>query len=139
MNLKSILLKFIVASSLTVAAPMFAQHHASDHAEKKESKQAAGHLVKVTDKDAAWADQARKNYPLKVCLVSGEDLGSMGRSPEYIYRVDGQPDHLVIFCCDGCEEDYMKEPAQYLAKLKAARGSQKAPDDGKPSGHMGHH
>jgi len=139
MNLKTVLLKSIVVASLAVAAPLFAQHHASGHAEKKESNQAAGQLVKVTDKEAAWAAQARKIYPLKVCLVSGEDLGSMGQSPEYIYRVDGQPDRLVLFCCDGCEEDFLKEPARYLAKLKAARGAQEAPDGDKPAGHMGHH
>jgi hypothetical protein len=44
----------------------------------------------------------------------------MGKSPEYIYRVDGKPDRLLIFCCDGCEEDFMKDTAKYLAVLDAA-------------------
>jgi hypothetical protein len=25
----------------------------------------------------------------------------MGKSPEYIYREEGNPDRLVVFCCDG--------------------------------------
>lgn len=37
-----------------------------------------------------------------------------------IYRVDGKADRLLVFCCDGCEDDFMKEPAKYLAVLDAA-------------------
>ena len=29
-------------------------------------------------------------------------------------------DRLLIFCCDGCEEDFMKDTAKYLAVLDAA-------------------
>jgi hypothetical protein len=81
---------------------------------------AKGTLVKVTDKDAAWAAQARKNYPIAVCLASDEKLGSMGETANYIYREKGKPDRLVVFCCEGCEEDFMKDPAKHLAKLDAA-------------------
>lgn len=84
-------------------------------------KAAAGTLIPVTEKDAAWAKQARRDYPLTVCVTSDEPLGSMGKSPEYIYRVAGQPDRLVVFCCEGCEEDFLKEPAKYLAKIDAAK------------------
>ncbi len=44
----------------------------------------------------------------------------MGKSPEYVYRVSGQPDRLVIFCCEGCEDDFLKTPAKFTAKLDAA-------------------
>ncbi|HUR56887.1 MAG TPA: hypothetical protein VM029_04200 [Opitutaceae bacterium] len=81
---------------------------------------AKGTLVKVTDKDAAWAAQARKTYPLQVCLSSDEKLGSMGETANYIYREKGKPDRLVVFCCEGCEEDFTKDPAKHLAKLDAA-------------------
>ena len=110
------------ALALSVAAAGFAHE-----AHKKDNENAAkatttspGKLVKITDKEAAWAAKARKEYPLDVCLTSDEKLGSMGKSPEYIYRVDGKPDRLVVFCCDGCEDDLLKEPAKYLAKLDAA-------------------
>jgi hypothetical protein len=42
------------------------------------------------------------------------------KNAEFIYREAGKPDWLVMFCCDGCEEDFMKEPAKYLAKLAVA-------------------
>lgn len=79
-----------------------------------------GKLVAVTEKDAAWAAQARKTYPLAVCVSSGEKLGSMGKAPEFIYKVAGQPDRLVVFCCGGCEENFMKDPAKHLAKIDEA-------------------
>ena len=80
----------------------------------------AGKLVAVTDKEAVWVAQARKTYPLDVCIASGEKLGGMGKPPEYVYKVNGKPDRLVLFCCSGCEEDFLKDPAKHLAKLDAA-------------------
>ena len=74
------------------------------------------------------------------CVTSGDKLGSMGKSPEYIYRVDGKPDRLLVFCCDGCEKDFMKEPAKYLAKIDAAakvRGN--SPTDADHQKHQGKH
>jgi len=52
-------------------------------------------------------------YPLTTCVVSGEDLGSMGE-PVVI-------DHegtTVKFCCKSCIDDFNAEPAKYVAKLK---------------------
>jgi hypothetical protein len=110
----------LVSSAMTVAFPVFAQSaDPSNHVVATTAK--TGKLVKVTEKDAAWAAKTRKEYPLNVCLTSDEKLGSMGKSPEYIYRVDGHADRLVVFCCEGCEEDFLKEPAKYLAKLDAAK------------------
>lgn len=96
---------------------------ASEGHHKEAAKAAAtatkvGSLVPARELDPAWLEKARKAYPLRHCLTSDEELGSMGKSPEYAYRVEGQPDRLVIFCCEGCEEDFLKEPAKYLAKLK---------------------
>ena len=85
----------------------------------------AGTLTKVTKADAAWVAKARETYPLKVCVTSDEKLGSMGDNAEYIYREKGKPDRLVMFCCEGCEEDFMKNPAKYLAKIDAAAKSSK--------------
>ena len=85
----------------------------------------SGKLIRVSEKDAAWAANARKSYPLQVCVVSDEKLGSMGKPAEYIYRAEGQPDRLVMFCCSGCEEDFMKAPAEHLAKIDAAAAKSK--------------
>lgn len=52
-------------------------------------------------------------YPLKVCVVSGEELGSMG--DPVVIEHDGT---TVKFCCKSCVKKFNKEPALYLAKLK---------------------
>ena len=84
---------------------------------------------------AAPAKQA-DNYPLKTCVVSDEPLGSMGEYTTYIHKEAGKPDRTVRFCCDGCIDDFKKDPAKFLAKLDAAakaNGGKKA-DDKSPSG-----
>lgn len=117
---RSLLAASALALGLFTATTLLA--HEAHNKEKAADTTAvkAGRLDKITDKDAAWAAKARKEYPVDYCVTSGDKLGSMGKSPEYIYRVDGKPDRLLVFCCDGCEEDFMKEPAKYLAKLDAA-------------------
>ena len=77
----------------------------------------------VSPADTALIAKARTTYALKTCLVSGEDLGAMGEATAYIHRVAGQPDRVVFFCCDGCSDDFKKEPAKFLAKLDAAAKS----------------
>lgn len=77
----------------------------------------AGELVQPSEKDAAWLAGARDAYPLKTCLVSGEELGGMGKPADYIYRQAGQPDRLVRFCCRMCVPRFKKDPAHYLARL----------------------
>ena len=59
---------------------------------------------------------AAQPYPLKVCVVSGEALDSMGNP--YVFIQDGQE---VKLCCDGCLKDFKKEPAKFLKKLADAR------------------
>lgn len=78
---------------------------------------AAGQLVEPTDKDAAWLAKARAAYPLKTCVISQEELGSMGEPTEMIYRVAGQPDRLVRFCCESCFKDFMQDPAAALKRI----------------------
>ena len=111
----------LTSLALLAAVPAVAE---STRAQKDGSSSSptaeAGKLTKVTEADAAWAEKARQSYPLQVCVVSDEKLGSMGDSPQYIYRVSGQADRLVVFCCDGCEEDFLKSPATHVAKLDAA-------------------
>ena len=70
--------------------------------------------------DSEVIAKARTNYPMKTCLVSNEDLGSMGDAIGYIYRAAGQPDRVVFFCCEGCIDDFKAEPAKFLKKLDAA-------------------
>jgi YHS domain-containing protein len=54
-----------------------------------------------------------KPYPLKTCIVSDEELGSMGTPLTEVY--EGQE---IKFCCDGCPGRFKKDPAKYLKKLE---------------------
>jgi hypothetical protein len=111
-----------LALGLSISTRVIAADDHKKHHEKTEAAATAGagELVKLAEKNSAWATKARAAYPLKVCVTSDEKLGSMGDNAEYIYREKGKPDRLVVFCCEGCEDDFKKEPAKYLAKLDAA-------------------
>ena len=52
-------------------------------------------------------------YQLKVCVVSGEELGGMGEL--YVHNHEGV---TVKFCCEPCLKKFNKEPEVYLAKLE---------------------
>lgn len=53
-----------------------------------------------------------KPYPLDVCIVTDNDLDSMGDEVVIVY--EGQ---TIKFCCAPCEEKFLKNPAKYLKKL----------------------
>jgi hypothetical protein len=81
---------------------------------------AATHAAASGKKKKADAAQKADNYPLKTCVVSGEPLGSMGESVQYMHKEAGKPDRLVRFCCEGCIDDFKKEPAKFLKKIDDA-------------------
>ena len=72
-------------------------------------------LLSSCNEEKQAAAPASDGYPLKVCVVSGEPLGSMGEPAAITY--EGQ---TVKFCCGGCEDDFRKDPATYVAKITAA-------------------
>jgi len=57
------------------------------------------------------------DYPLRTCVVSGEELGGMGDVAAY--RYDGTE---VQFCCAGCVEEFEKSPDEFVAKVRSAAG-----------------
>ena len=61
------------------------------------------------------AVDAPKPYPLKTCVVSGEELGSMGKP--VVHTHEGRQ---VQFCCKSCLPKFQKDPAKYLKKLDDA-------------------
>lgn len=67
-----------------------------------------------------------KPYPLDVCIVSGEALGSMGQSLSLVY--EGQE---YKFCCADCPAAFKKDPQKYVAKLQSQLAA-KAPSAGQP-------
>lgn len=81
------------------------EHHSdSSHADMEKMKAS---LAKLSAEDA---ESAEKQH---ICPVSGEMLGTMGL-PEKV-TVNGQQ---VWICCDGCKDQLLESPNQYLAKLK---------------------
>lgn len=60
------------------------------------------------------------DYPLKVCVVSGEKLGSMGNP--HVIKHEGTE---VQFCCKSCVKDFNADPKKFVAKIEAARGEKK--------------
>ena len=58
------------------------------------------------------ADAPVTPYPLKICIVTDNDLGSMGDEKRIVY--EGRE---IKFCCAPCETKFRKNPARYLEKL----------------------
>ena len=56
-----------------------------------------------------------KPYPLKVCVVSDEKLGEMGKP--FVFEYKGQEMKL---CCKSCKKDFDKDPAKYIKKMNEA-------------------
>jgi hypothetical protein len=56
-----------------------------------------------------------KGYPLTTCVVSGDELGSMG--DPIAYKVG---DVEVQLCCKGCVSKLTAEPQKYVDLVKAA-------------------
>jgi len=52
---------------------------------------------------------------LTTCPVSGDKLGEMGKPYTFVYQ--GQE---IKLCCPGCKKDFLKDPARYVAKIRAA-------------------
>ena len=59
------------------------------------------------------SSSANDDYPLKVCVVSGEELGGMGEP--YVHQHEGT---TVKFCCKPCLKKFNEDPGTYLAKLE---------------------
>jgi len=119
MKTKSLLPLLALVAGLAFNVTAVAASH--DHAKPAApAASAAGRLDEPTDKDAAWLAQARKDYPLKTCVISKEDLGTMGEPTDLIYRAEGSPDRLVRFCCESCIKDFKKDPAAALKRIDDA-------------------
>lgn len=55
---------------------------------------------------------AAKPYPLSTCIVTDNELGSMGEVVTKVY--DGRE---VKFCCKPCVKKFEANPSKYLTKL----------------------
>ncbi len=67
--------------------------------------------------DSANTEQADVTpYPLDICVVSGEKLGSMGEPHVFVHN--GQQ---IKQCCDSCEPKFKKNPEKYLKMIKEGK------------------
>lgn len=73
----------------------------------------AEHIAKV---DKAVVEEQEGAYPLETCVVSGQELGSMGEPVDVVLG-----DQLVRLCCAGCEKTLLKDAATHLAKIDEAK------------------
>jgi len=68
------------------------------------------------------SDKKAKPYPLKTCIVSGEEINDKGDMKPHSFVVDGQE---VKLCCKSCLKDFNKDKAGYLKKIEAEAKKQK--------------
>ncbi len=76
--------------------------------------------------DQAIIEKQSADYPLSVCVVSGEKLDEKekGQPLDYVHN-----NRLVRFCCETCQTDFQKDPDKYLAKIE--KGDEAAKSKGK--------
>jgi YHS domain-containing protein len=70
-------------------------------------------LLAVAAEPVKPAPSPIKPYPLKTCLVSDNDLDSMGEQTSIVHE-----GRTLKFCCQPCVGKFQKNPAKYLAKLE---------------------
>lgn len=83
-----------------------ASHEGHDHGDHAMHGKYEAELAKLSPEDRQLAQKQ------KVCPVSGDPLGSMGKP--YKVTVQGRD---VLLCCQGCKSALEKNPEKYLAKL----------------------
>ena len=67
--------------------------------------------------DPGHADKKAKPYPLKTCVVSGEEIDDKGSMKPHSFVHEGQE---VKLCCKSCLKDFNKDPRKYIKKIDEA-------------------
>lgn len=89
-----------------------ADQDAEEKATKKSGKEKGKRGAKKDDKSAK-ADKGLQAYPLDICIVTDNKLGSMGDPMAFSHA-----DHEIKVCCEPCEKKFKKDPEKYLSKIK---------------------
>lgn len=100
------ILKFTLMSVFAIALVSCGGDKPSDHDH-------ADHDHDHASTEAAHVDG---DYPLTTCVVSGEDLGSMGTPVEVTHEGT-----TVKLCCKSCIKEFNASPDKFVAKVKNAR------------------
>lgn len=61
------------------------------------------------------ADKKAKPYPLKTCIVSGEEINDKGEMKPHVFVHEGQE---IKLCCKSCLKDFNKDPKKFMKKLE---------------------
>jgi len=110
----TLILVLVVSTPLALLAADEPSHHHGQPATPKAAP------------DADWFAKAKADYPLKTCVVSGDELGGeMGEAVDYVCKQDGQPERLVRFCCKMCIPKFQKDQAKYLKEIDEAAKAKK--------------
>lgn len=76
--------------------------------------------LSAADKKPADPKAAKaKPYPLKICVVTDDEL----KKDAFTYVYQGRE---IKLCCDECKKDFEKEPAKYVKILEEAEKKQAA-------------
>jgi len=73
---------------------------------------AAVWLTSCVSTDPVASGSGVKRYPLNTCIVTDNELGSMG---DIITKTYGNQE--VSFCCKPCIRKFEADPEKFLAKL----------------------
>ncbi len=103
--------------------------HDHDHDHSHESGHDHSHESGHDHDKAEETPVVDDGYPLKTCIVEDESkLGSMGKPYVHVWKGT-----TVKFCCEGCLEDFEKDPEKYLAKRATApKGEAQTTPEGEP-------
>ncbi len=83
-----------------------------------------GGLAPAAGPAAGGPEQAKEDtYPLEACIVSGENLGSMGEP--FIYEHEGRE---IRLCCAGCLGRFLDDPDGYMKKMDEAIIARELPE-----------
>lgn len=104
-----------IGATLLLTLSLFAQEPQKRPAEAAPAVQAPAAAPTQAELDAAVIAAQLPSYPLDVCVVSGEPLGSMGEPLNLV--AEGR---LIRVCCKGCTRGATKTPAEAIAKIDAA-------------------
>ena len=77
------------------------------------------------------AKPAPVTFPVDVCVVSGEKLGSMGKPVTVQHQ-----GRTIPLCCKGCVDEFKEDPAKFTAKYDALIAAKKKPSEHKHDGHQ---
>jgi hypothetical protein len=66
------------------------------------------------DPTVATAEPVPAALPGDICVVSEEELGSMGEPFKHIHQ-----GHAILFCCKSCLPEFNRNSDQYIAALKS--------------------